>query len=109
MVQTKTSNMQNSIQNQREMNQVMAYKIGCDELAAHSNSIHVLRSLEVPVTDRLFVSLVNLCYKVGIHEFSNSTALELVNANSKKALVYKCISTMIGNRVKLSTPIKQIH
>jgi GH24 family phage-related lysozyme (muramidase) len=89
-------NMQNCVSNQKEMNQLLAHKLGCDELTAFKTAMNVYQCLTVPVTDSMFTALAPLCFKLGIYKFNESMALEMVNNNAKKPLIDRCIKTMLS-------------
>lgn len=89
--------MNQAILNQRHMNKLIAKTINSDERTAFMNASNVKRRLTVPVSRVLFVSLTNLCHKVGTAAFSNSFALEMVNGKGRKSDIKKCIRAMLNN------------
>ncbi len=89
--------MKTTIHPQMITNKLIAKTINSDEKTTFMNASQVKRRLTIPVTDSLFISLVNVCHKVGIERFGNSFALEMVNNNGRKSDIKKCISTMLNN------------
>jgi GH24 family phage-related lysozyme (muramidase) len=85
------------IPTQRAMNNLIAKTIGSNEGTAFMYGSQVARRLTVPVSNDLFMSLVNLCHKAGIERFSNSTVLKMVNASSRKPDIKKLMERTLSN------------
>lgn len=79
------------------MNKKIAKKINSDEKTAFMYASNVKRLLTVPVTDKLFISLVKLCEKMSSARFSDSLVLKMVNYKAGKKDIDNIITMTLNN------------
>ena len=82
-------------QNQMKANKVIASTIESDEKEAFRNATNVKRCLTIHVNEGIFLTLINLCHKIGFDNFSNSLALRMANANASEATIKKYVALML--------------
>jgi len=84
---------------QMKTNKHLAKNLNTDAKTAFLIASQVKRRLTVPVNEKLFTSLVSLCYKMGINNFSNSLVLKMVNSKASQVSLNRVFKMTLDNQI----------